>query len=158
MKKLKMYLETSVLNFIFAEDSPEKMEATKRLFEEIKQGKFEPYVSAVVIQEIENASEKKRLQLVSIFDKYKIAVISAEDEMEELADVYVSEGLVPPKYRNDALHIAVATVADMDIMVSWNFKHIVKMKTITLVGYLNEREGYRNIRIFSPEEVIEHED
>ncbi len=95
---------------------------------------------------------------MSLFDKYVIAVIPAVDEMEDLADIYVGEGLIPPKYRNDALHIAVATVANMDIMVSWNFKHIVKMKTISLVGYLNAKEGYKNIRIFSPEEVIDDED
>jgi len=158
VKKLKIYLETSVLNFMFAEDSPEKMEATKKLFNEIKLGRFEPYVSAVVIQEIENASEQKKFQLMSLFEKFEINVIPAEDEMGDLADVYIREGLVSPKYSNDALHIAIATVANVDLLVSWNFRHIVKMKTINLVGYLNEREGYKNIKIYSPEEVIDDEE
>ena len=95
---------------------------------------------------------------MSLFEDYDINVIPAEEEMEHLADVYVREGLVPPKYLNDALHIVVATVANLDVLLSWNFKHIVKMKTINLVGYLNEREGYKNVKIYSPEEVIDDEE
>jgi predicted nucleic acid-binding protein len=67
----------------------------------------------------------------------------------------VNEGVIPIKYRDDALHIAIATIADMEIIISWNFQHIVKRKTRNMINVINLREGYRTIEICSPKEVIE---
>jgi hypothetical protein len=75
-----------------------------------------------------------------------------------LADIYVTEGIIPQKYRTDALHIAIATVMDLDFVVSFNFKHIVKRKTIMMSSVVNMREGYKQIGIFSPTEVIENDE
>ncbi len=68
------------------------------------------------------------------------------------------EGTIPRKYAADALHIAAATVHDIDLIVSYNFKHIVKLKTVTMTEIVNLREGYKKIGIFSPTEVIENDD
>jgi len=65
--------------------------------------------------------------------------------------------IIPEKYRADALHIAFATFYEMDVLVSYNLRHIVKLKTRRLVNYINLLEGYRNLEIGTPEEVIEYE-
>ncbi|MCL1834311.1 MAG: hypothetical protein FWG49_07405 [Leptospirales bacterium] len=75
-----------------------------------------------------------------------------------MADIYIEEGIIPQKYRADGLHIAIATVNDLDIIVSMNFRHIVKRKTILTTGKINNLNGYRAIEIYSPMEIIEDED
>lgn len=158
MKKLKIYLETSVLNFYFADDARDKLEATRRLFEEIGNGKYLAFISMSVIREISNAPEEKQKMLMEMVRKFGIAVLEDDPEADRIADLYVKEGIIPSKYTLDGLHIALATINDMDIIVSWNFQHIVKRKTILMTGVVNHREGYKNIDIYSPEEVIDNDE
>jgi hypothetical protein len=155
--KLKIYLETTILNFYFADDAPDKKQDTILLFNEINQGKYDAYTSYAVIDEINKASEEKKQMLFSLFSKYNIAVLNEGSVADKLADLYVAEGVIPLKYREDAIHIAIATVAGLDIILSWNFQHIVKRKTILMTGLINVREGYKSIDIYSPSEVIEND-
>lgn len=158
MSKLKIYLETTILNFYYADDAPDKKLDTIKLFEEISHGKYEAYASYAVIDEINRASEQIKHKLLSLLNKYDIIILDEENDVDKLADIYVAEGIVPVKYRNDALHIAIATTTGMDIVLSWNYKHIVKRKTILMTNLINAREGYKNIDIYSPSEVIEDDE
>ena len=79
------------------------------------------------------------------------------DEADRLADLYVAERIIPPKYRTDGLHIAIATVNELDMILSMNFQHIVKRKTVKMTGHINTMNGYHAIEIYSPMEVIENE-
>jgi hypothetical protein len=72
--------------------------------------------------------------------------------------VYVSAGVIPAKYATDAFHIATATVAGLDYIISLNFKHIVKHKTIFETEVINTREGFKRVFIHTPAEVIDHEE
>ncbi|MCL2608570.1 MAG: hypothetical protein FWD94_01525 [Treponema sp.] len=94
----------------------------------------------------------------SLIGNYGITVLPVTEEAEHLAGVYVREGVIPEKYLADAFHIAAASVAGLDFIVSLNFKHIVKRKTIVLTETINAREGYRRIFIHTPAEVVEYED
>ncbi len=158
MKKPKIYLETTIMNFYFADDALEKKEDTHKLFKEISQGKYKAYTSMSAIREINNAPEDKKIVLLELIKKYNIEVLEDEPEAEKIADIYVKESVIPEKYVIDGLHIALATVYDMDIILSWNFKHIVKRKTILMTSVINKREGYKAIDIYSPTEVIEYEE
>jgi len=158
MKSLKIYLETTVFNFFFAEDSPDKRQDAIKLFEEIKQGKYIPYTSDYVLQELLKAEEPKRTKMVNLLDQYGIKLIALDTNAEGLADKYVIEKIIPTKYRMDGIHIAMATINNLDIIVSYNFHHIVKLKTIIGTESINLREGYKRIGIYSPTEVIENEE
>ena len=158
MKNLKIYLETTVFNFKFADDSPDKKQDTIRLFDEISQGKYIPYTSDYVLQELLRAEEYKRTQMVNLIEQYKIILLKPDKNAENLADKYVSENIIPIKYRTDGIHIAMATINDLDIIVSFNFQHIVKLRTIIGTESINLREGYKRIGIFCPTEVIENEE
>jgi hypothetical protein len=94
----------------------------------------------------------------NLIKEYHLAVLPAQTEVRRLAELYVRDGIIPSKYATDALHIAITTVNDLDFIVSYNFKHIVKRKTILLTEMVNLREGYKKIGIFSPTEVIENDD
>ena len=155
MRQPKAYLETTFFNFCFAEDAAEKWRDTLALLEEIQAGKYKPYTSAYVVQELRRASEPQKGQMMGLIKKNRITVLPTGPEAERLADIYIAEGMISQKHITDALHIAVATVHDLDFIVSLNFKHIVKRKTMTMTEGINLREGYKRIGIFSPAEVIE---
>ena len=158
MKILRLYLETTIFNFKFADDSPDKKEDTNKLFYEIGQGKYIPYTSDYVLQELLRAEEPKRTKMVDLIKQYNIAFLEANENAEFLADKYVSENIIPQKYKTDGIHIAMATIHDLDIIISYNFHHIVKLKTIIGTESINLREGYKKIGIYSPTEVIENDE
>jgi hypothetical protein len=96
--------------------------------------------------------------MLALIAEYNIQVINFSDEIKSLADVYVNENIIPVKYHFDGLHIACATVHDLEYVFSLNFKHINKLKTKTMTNAINIREGYRPIIIASPLEVIEYDE
>jgi predicted nucleic acid-binding protein len=158
LKPLKIYLETTVFNFKFADDAPDKKQDTLKLFDEIKAKKYIPYTSDYVLQELVKAEEPKRTKMVNLIKEYNVKFLAADKNAEILADKYIEEGIIPIKYRTDGIHIAMATINNLDVIVSYNFQHIVKMKTIIGVESINLRAGYKKINIFSPTEVIENEE
>jgi len=157
MRTPKIYLETTLFNFFFADDAPEKKQDTIKLFQEIKNGKYIPYTSDAVLEELEKASQEKFEQMFSLISQYSIVTLQVTEEARRLANIYVKEGIIPEKYPTDALHIALATVNDLDYIISYNFRHIVKLKTITMTESVNIRENYKRIGIFSPTEVIDYD-
>ncbi|MDR1215769.1 MAG: hypothetical protein LBK25_03705 [Treponema sp.] len=155
----RIYLETTVFNFPFADDAPQYRADTLRLFDQIKAGKFEPFTSQYVIEELLKTPDKvKRNKMISFIGNYNIEILERSDSAETLAAVYVAEGIIPAAYETDALHIAVATVNRLDSIISLNFKHIVKAKTIETTELINYRTGYKRIGIYTPAEVIYEDD
>ena len=137
MGNTNIYIETSVLNFYFSDDSPEKRDITKEFFEKTLFSKNNIFISDIVLEEIEKAPEdikEKLLKLIKMFDLKKIEFLL---ETETLALKYKESGLIPEKSFNDARHIAIAVLNEIDVLVSWNFKHIVKLKTKTGVNVIN---------------------
>ena len=156
MRKSKIYLETTMFNYYFDEDRDAHAD-TVTLFEECASGKFEPYTSLYVINELENTLGDKRDKMIALVERYGITVLALNNEAEQLADVYVEQGVIPIKYRTDGVHIAVAAVNDLDMIISMNFQHIVKRKTKIGTGNINALNGYRVVEICTPMEVNEHE-
>lgn len=153
MKKLRVYLDTSVIGGIFDE---EFMERTNKLFSEIKDGKFIPCISVIVSSEIEKAPKK----VIDFFYKLlpECEILDVDNNCLLLRNEYLRSNIVSPKYMDDALHVAIATVSRCDIIVSWNFKHIVHYDKIALYNAVNRINGYKDIFINSPAEVIDYED
>lgn len=158
MRKLKLYLDTSVWNFYYADDAPEKKEITRQFFENLKAGYYQIYSSAVVIQEIENADEKTRSELSVLLEEYKPIMLEVDDEIDELAGIYINEGIVPERKWDDALHIAIATVNEMDGLVSWNYRHLANLNKKEKVRAVNIMHGYlKELEMITPMEVIDDE-
>lgn len=152
-KKLKIYLDTTIPNFVFNPHTPDKQEAAKTLFEEIETGKFESYISQVVIDEVEDTPEPKRSKMLELLKETEILAIT--EECEELAEEYIAKKIIPIEKEEDALHIAIATYYEVDALVSYNFEHIVKLKTKREVPVVNMLiGGYKSPDIITPEEVI----
>jgi hypothetical protein len=94
--------------------------------------------------------------MLALIPEYGITVLPDDKEAETLADIYVGEGIIPAKLRYDGLHIAIATINDIGHIFSVNYQHINKLKTKTMTGAINEREGYGPVKIINPMEVIEY--
>lgn len=150
IKKLKVYLDTSVISHLDAPDTPDKMEDTKRLWKEIKRGKYEVVVSDITVEEMEKCDEPKKSLLYSFMAEIEITTSDETDESIELAKKYMQYGVLKEKNRDDCRHIGLATVSDVDYIISWNFKHFVNVKTIEQVQAINKLLGYREIQIISP--------
>jgi hypothetical protein len=131
---------------------------TVKLFEEIKAVKYSAYTSTYVIDELGDAKEPKRSNMLGLIGEYNITVLNGDSTAERLAESYVSEGVIPSKYMYDALHIGIASANDLEYILTMNFKHINKLKTKTMTSNINIRKGYRPITIASPMEVIENYD
>lgn len=154
MRKLKVYLDTSVISHLQAEDAPEKMVSTLKLWDEIRQGHYDIYISGLVIAEIDECPDPKRAELYEYLREINFNEVVLNDEVEALARKYIEEGIIPLKYEDDATHIAVATVYHCNAIASWNFKHMVKLKTIIGVNGINKFMGYADIEILSPDSIV----
>ena len=157
MRKQKIYLETTLFNYYFDEDRGFAHAGTIALFKEITAGKYEGFTSRYVIGELTNAPEHKCEKMLNLILEYDIPILEPTDEAVRLADIYITEKIIPQKYRTDGLHIAIAAVNDLDMIISMNFEHIVKRKTKIGTGNINALNGYRAVEIYSPMEVIEDE-
>jgi len=151
LRQLRIYADTSVFggcfDEVFAEDS-------RKLFEEIKAGRFLVVLSGTVLRELQKAPEHI-LKLVSDIPQESMEIIEYSEEIESLRDAYLDAGVVGPASLLDAEHIASATVAAVDLIVSWNLKHIVHFEKIRGYHAVNLLLGYHSIPIHSPKEVIE---
>ena len=150
---IRVYADTSVFGGIYDDDFQDE---SKEFFEEVKKSRFTLITSAVVQAEIEPAPKKVKLFFNDIIKNAEIVDISKE--ALQLRDAYLKAGIVPPKYSDDALHVALACVSNCSLIVSWNFKHIVHFEKIPLYNAINILNGYSEIKIFSPFEVIKYEE
>jgi len=155
LKRIKYYLDTTIFNFVFTEDDREKRDITLKLFKDLPLIAEGIYISDEVIREISRAPEPRKSQLEGLLGETNPYLLEMGIEAEELAERYIKEGIIPERYRGDALHIAVAVINGIDAIISWNFEHIVKLKTRVMVNGVNRLLGYHEIEICSPEEVIE---
>jgi predicted nucleic acid-binding protein len=158
MKKQKLYLDTSIISWAIDIRDFEKHELTKALFKEIRAGKYEIFVSEVVIEEIAKTPENKvRNRLIEFTNSLDMETpLVVTDEIIDLTERYLNDKIIPMTHRDDALHVAICTVNNLDVLVSWNFKHLVKHKTRMEVFGVNTMMGYKIIDICSPKEVVEN--
>ena len=154
MKKLRVYLDTSIFNFAFSDQTPKEKEITLKMLDQID--RHEAYISDLTIAEINRCPQPKQKQLIDLISKYDLNELTLSEPAKELAVKYIQEGIIPQKYEADAFHIAIASINEIDVIVSWNFEHMVKLKTKREVVGINVFMGYKEIDIYSPWEVVEN--
>jgi hypothetical protein len=129
---------------------------TRLLFDKIISGKFKILLSRLTEYELSLAPLKVRT-LLSSLPKSVLQSIDLSDEVIQLADRYIMENVVGKTSRADCLHIALATLNNADILLSWNFKHIVNVGKIRGYNAVNYRMGYKILEIRTPREISENE-
>ena len=150
IKKLSLYLDTSVIGGYFDKEFEQD---TRLLFQNIKDGKYDVFISDMTKNELNDAPEKVK----NLLDGLEHRKIFVTDECEDLAEEYINEKVVGMASKEDCIHIATATINNIDVLVSWNFKHIVNIQRIRGYNTVNMKNGYRTIDIRSPKEVVIYE-
>ena len=153
MRKLRVYIDTSVIGGCFDEEFEEW---SNKLFEEFISGKKIAVISDLTMTELENAPENVKNKIDEIPDN-SILKIDINKEVRSLTSNYIKFQAVSSKFIDDATHIAIATVNRIDVLVSWNFKHIVNYRRMQLYNSINLMFGYQMIDIRTPREVISDE-
>ena len=147
---MKLYLDTSVFGGFFDE---EFKEITRILFKEIDEGNHQIVISNLTIEELATAPAGIRDLIEIIPDRYK-EFVGMDEGIKFMANKYIEENVVSKKYLFDALHIALASFNRVDVLVSWNFKHMVNLNRIRQYNSVNFKYGYPVIDIRTPREVI----
>ena len=147
----RFYIDTSVIGGVF--DS-EFEEHSTILMEKVKLGQIKAVISEVTESEILKARREIRDFYTSL-PKDSVEFLEISKDAVILADTYIKENVVGKTSRNDCLHIGIATVSKVDILVSWNFKHIVNIYRIRGYNSVNIKLGYPTLEIRSPKEIIE---
>lgn len=148
--KQRIYIDTSVIGGCF---DKEFKEWSNDLFNEFKKGLKIAVISDITLDELEQAREEIRNQIEKIPEASREYILS-DKETEDLADKYIKEKAVSSKFYEDALHIAIATIHKVDVLVSWNFKHIVNLDRIRKYNAVNLMNGYTMIEIRNPREIL----
>jgi len=146
---MKTYIDTSVFGGYF--DSEFEI-PTKLFFTEIEKGFKVPFVSDLTVSELEKAPKNVKELYNKIFDKLNFLII--DKKIIYLANAYIKEKALTLKSIDDAIHIAAATIHSIDVIVSWNFKHIVNLNRIRIFNTVNLKHGYPVIEIRTPLEVL----
>jgi predicted nucleic acid-binding protein len=149
MKKLRVYLDTSVIAGSLDHEFSLK---SNQLMEAIKQEKFILLMSDIIVSKLINAPQAVKDILLSIPQRV-IEVVKITAEVLQLRNAYINEGVVTSKSINDATHVAAATIARAAAIISWNFKHIVRLDKMKGYNQINLLNGYGILTIISPLEV-----
>ena len=135
-------------------DTPDKMSDTNMLWDDLISAKYDVLVSTLTLGEIRKCSEPKQSKMIEKLDEVDYGILMETDEINVLAEKYINNGVLTSKSRDDCIHIAFAVVCNCDLIISWNFKHLVNFKTISRVKVVNAIHHYKGISIISPTMLI----
>ncbi|MCL2873695.1 MAG: PIN domain-containing protein [Defluviitaleaceae bacterium] len=150
MHKLKLYLDTSAISHLYQLDAPDKMSDTLALWKYIISDEYYAVISEVTARELMNAPEPKRSIIADYLNQANFKMLSVTSEVNELAQEIIRRGILTLKSFDDCMHIATAILSNCDIIVSWNFKHLVNIKTINGVREIVVSRYYKPIDIYTP--------
>ena len=159
MRKLKIYLDSSLLAYAHAGDHPEKRDITLEFLETYLKF-YDVYISDLILAEIEVCQNTRlKSKLLDIVKNFSINLleIKKEDRNEifSLAKSYVSHDMIPAEKYDDSIHLALCTLYDFDVFLSWNFKGISNLQKQILINNINKEHGYlKDIYLLNPMEVI----
>jgi len=155
--RLKLYLDTSVLGAVCDPGPEDRLAATRRILDGLTAGSWDGYISALVLEEVSRAHDSVRRKIATVLDKSPLTVLDESEGSVALAQAYIAAGAIPSDYEDDARHIAIATVNDINAVVSWNFRHMVNIARKRRINSVNLREGCPLIDIVSPWEISHEE-
>jgi len=150
MRLNRIYVDTSVAGGCF---DPEFRRDSLALFDMARKGTAVLLISSVLAQELEEAPPEIARFIEELPERF-VERVRTNDRVSQLRDLYIAAGVVSSRYRQDATHVATATVHKADLIVSWNFKHLVNVHRINGFNAVNARYGHGSIDIRTPTEVV----
>ncbi len=154
IRKIRVYVDTSVFGGI---EDDEFAQASRAFFEKVLRGDFVILLSAQTLEELSLAPAGIK-NLLETFEPSMVEEVHLDLQVQQLAQAYIDAGVLGSRWEGDCLHVATATVAGAELILSWNFKHIVNYNRIRGFNSVNVGFGYRSLTILSPREVIDDDD
>ena len=142
-------MDTTIISALFDERTPERMAQTKQFWTKI--GDYSVNISELVIEEIKGATQPIQNKMLEIVKNF--TVLPVDENSQKLANIYIENDIFPDKYIDDALHVALSSTNQIGILLSWNFAHLVKLKTRRMVALINSIYNYNLIEIIAPPEL-----
>ena len=148
---MEIYLDTSVISALFDERNPERRGLTEEFFESIDV--YTGSISGFTLVELENTTDPSlRSRMLAVANRF--SVLPTTDDARMLADEYIEYGAMSENYAEDGFHIATAVVNQIPVLLSWNFRHMVRRKTRDVVNMVNSMRGFSHIEIITPGELL----
>ena len=147
---MKIYFDTSIVCYFDQPERGEQFIDTHKLWEKVKAGAFDVYLSEVTTAEVNDCEELKKSKLFEYLDQIEYTLIETDERTTAIAQRFIDLGILKPKNFEDYQHIAAAIISECDVIVSWNFKNIVNHKTIMGVKAITALEGFDDILIYTP--------
>jgi predicted nucleic acid-binding protein len=147
---MRVYLDTSVFGGCFDE---EFQAASQKLFDAVLTGRIIVLISDTLVGELVSAPEQVQNLLQRVIDS-GCERLALNRETEHLRDAYLTAGVVTPQYADDALHVAHATLARADVIVSWNFKHLVNPSRVRAFNGVNIAQRYGPVIVMTPSDIV----
>jgi hypothetical protein len=151
---MKLYIETSVPNFLFTEDAPDKRRVTEVFFAWLKLSEHTVFSSEIVFEELNAAPEGKRDKLLRSLSDLEPAILPVTEEAAGLCQFYLDRGILPSRYYNDAIQIALCACHEMDFLVTWNMRHMANVFRQEKINRANLEFGFSAIKMVIPEHLI----
>ena len=152
MKQQRIYIDTSIVGGFFDEEFEKE---TKLLFKRLENREIVFVISEVLSDELVDAPQRVKT-LLDNYNNVYLEKVPLTDEAKELADNYIAENIVGKTSLDDCRHIAIATINKVDVLASWNFKHIVNLNRIKGYNAVNLKNGYQMLEIRNPKELIDY--
>ena len=149
MKKLRVYLDTSVIGGCFDKEFESE---SNQIVKNVNLGIYEGVISVITVNELIEAPEYVKKLFLDLSEN--LTILELNDDVVKLSNEYLINKVVTEKFKEDALHIAFATIYNIDVLVSWNFKHIVNLNKIKQFNSINISQGYHILEIRSPKELV----
>lgn len=150
IRKSKIYLDTSAISYLDQQDAPEKMADTLEFWNDVKNDKYDVFVSDVVFEELGKCREDKRVKLLTYLAEIEYCKIDINDAIDDLAKDIILEGILPEKCADDSKHIASAILQGCDYLVSWNMKHIANVKINAGIRIVTMKNHFPDIMLVPP--------
>jgi predicted nucleic acid-binding protein len=152
MKQQRIYIDTSIVGGFF---DIEFENDTKMLFQRLENKEIIFVISELLREELKSAPERVR-NLLDNYSDDSFETVTLTDEAKELADKYIAESVIGRTSLDDCRHIALATINKVDVLASWNFKHIVNLVRIRGYNGVNLKNGYTTIEIRNPKDLVDY--
>lgn len=154
MEKLKVYLDTSVISYLDQQDTPEKMADTQALWKKFEKGDFDIYLSWLTLQELNECPETKKNILISYLNNITYTELPFSKKIDDIANQIIQLKILTRKNYEDCQHIGAALINKCNCILSWNFKHIVNLKTVNGIRAISNLNGYPQIEIIPPSMLL----
>ena len=153
-KKIRIYLDTSVISYLYQEDSPAEMEITRKVWEILKRDDYKIYISPLVKTEIERCDKEKKINMINAIESLQYSLLKETTSSEKIKEQLLLFQVLSPRSSDDCSHISLAIVNNCDYILSWNFRHFVNPRTIKGVKALSILNDIPEIKILSPRSFL----